>query len=223
MGKGSDGCKTPPRRRAKRPLPPDRKPLDEDLHELAEVLAEVQLDTNSRGWFLPVWRDGWNAVELAFEIWQEHYEATAFELERGISRYFKILKDRKQQDTPHYLQIVDDLTAISLHGETQGRKMIAASLRCYQVLVSNSSGGGTVYNDILESALSTAHLNDAIANSVMQWRCLDAIGTTITMRQDANDRLRRAFKTAWSRGLYLAAYALPRAVDFSKKPTLVIT
>jgi len=33
------------------------------------------------------------------------------------------------------------------------------------------------------------------------------------MANDLNDPLRAAFTTAWKRGLYQAAYALPRALD----------
>jgi hypothetical protein len=48
------------------------------------------------------------------------------------------------------------------------------------------------------------------SRAVMTWRCHDAIGVGPSLRGDALDELRRAFRTAWTRGLYKTAYALPR-------------
>jgi hypothetical protein len=50
-----------------------------------------------------------------------------------------------------------------------------------------------------------------VADDILEHRCRDSIGTTAVFQGDSNDRQRGAFRTAWSRGLYLAAYSLPAA------------
>jgi len=82
-----------------------------------------------------------------------------------------------------------------------------AALRCLQVTISNSSGGGEAYNVILMRALTELPVNLVEAH-VLEWRCYDAIGTTAFLQGDLYDRRRRAFKIAWERGLFLAAYAI---------------
>lgn len=220
-------CKTPGRRKPRRAAPRTSHHLDDDLVELASVIAEFQLDNNAHGWFRPAWRDGWNAVGLAFETWKElyadHHPHTT-EHERGIGRYLTILIDRRTRSAEAYHQASDDITALSLRGRRETQLLIAA-MRCYQVLVADSSGGGEVYNDVLKKAFEGLEDNpfpiESFVGVILEWRCRDAIGTTAQMQSDANDRLRRAFITAWQRGLYLAAYSLPPSVDYSLKPTIV--
>lgn len=215
-------CKTPGRKGPKRqPAARDRKPakLDDEMLELASVISEFQLDNNVFGWFRPPWRNGWCAVELAFEAWLLLFRATSTEVSQGVGRYFKVVVDRKLTSNESYMQASDDLTALSLHGG-DGAQMLMAAIRCYQVFLANSSGGGEVYNEILKRAFDSLD-PIGIEDLILDWRCLDAIGTTPSLRQDANDRLRRAFITAWRRGLYLAAYSLPPSVDYTSKPQLV--
>jgi hypothetical protein len=183
-------CKAP----RKGPRRPRSKTItdDNELAELAAVIAEHKLDNNSTGWFKPPWRDGWNAVELAARAGR--YDSWLFDV---------CLKRRTDQEI--YWAAQDRLsTTISPYALTR------AALRCLQVLIANSSGGGEIYNAILLEPFSTL-LPENVAHLVMEHRCRDSIGVSAQMEGDGNDRLRRAFTTAWSRGLYLAAYSLPPA------------
>jgi hypothetical protein len=77
-------------------------------------------------------------------------------------------------------------------------------------LNAKSDGGGEVYNAILIRPFSRL-LPELVEHLVLEHRCQDSIGVSAVLKGDTNDRLRRAFTTAWKRGLYQAAYALPQA------------
>jgi hypothetical protein len=102
--------------------------------------------------------------------------------------------------------IADELLSTELTPD----RMLRASLRCLQVLIANSDGGGMVYNSILLGPFSGL-TPSTVADTVLQYRCRDSIGVFPMLQGDGNDRLRRAFSIAWKRGLYMAAYSLPPA------------
>lgn len=192
---GKSRCRKPPKRPSPRP-----RPVDDELVELARVLDERRLDNTAEGWFEPPWRDGWNAVGLATTL------ATGGEVHKHLVEWCRA----RCTEPEAYWRASEFLESRQLL-ETE-----RAALRCFQVLASNSDGGGTVYNHILRLSfqrngheLSYETLLK-IEEIVAMWRCQDAIGTQLQLQGDAHDRVRRAFKIAWSRGLYRAAYALPR-------------
>ena len=184
--------KTPRRAPAKAPT------IDQELLDFAAVIAEHTLENNAHGWFHTPWRDGWNAVGLAYEL--------------AVPDTFRWLNDvllHKQAEPQLYWQAEDRL--IELAAQNQNTVMMErAALRCLQVLVANSSGGGHAYNAILISAFSLPAPAEVV-DDVLEYRCRDSIGTTAVLQGDSNDRLRGAFRTAWTRGLYVAAYSLPQA------------
>ena len=163
--------------------------------ELAEVIAEYTLDSNAMNWFRSPWRNGWNAVELAYRAVVDH-------------------------DDHNWLGEVCRLHAIGddVYWDAQDRlsstvtpsKMMRAALRCLQILIAKSDGGGEIYNAILLGPFSMVY-PESVAHLVLEYRCHDATGVWPALIGDDNDRLRRAFTTAWKRGLYLAAYSLPPA------------
>ena len=178
--------------------------------ELASVIAEYQLDNNAYGWFRPPWRDGRNAIDLARAA-----VALFTYLPPNLSEILAILDDAKHDASPSrvatyelagemYRQLVQPKI------DTHANRLLAAALRCAQIKLANSDGGGHVYNEILIPAFLSIE-PALVEDVVLEARCLDSIGTTHHLRGDRNDRQRSAFTTAWKRGLYLAAYAIPRA------------
>lgn len=190
-------CKSPSRKRPRRP-PPKEAPIDDELHELAAVIAEHQLDNNANGWFLIPWRSGWNAVELANR---------AACHDRGDCELLwldDVCRNRTTSEDTYWT--AQDLLATT----TTPNRTLRAALRCLQVMLAKSDGGGEVYNAILLgvfSAFDPVNVEDL----VLEYRCRDSIGVSSRLAGDANDRLRRAFSIAWKRGLYAAAYSLPQA------------
>jgi hypothetical protein len=185
-------CKAPrkgPRRRPAKPV------IDDEMTELAAMIAEHKLDANAENWLKLPWRDGWNAVEMAGR-------ATA---DFGDLWLSDVCRNRRI-GPEIYWEAQDRLSMTVTHNP-----MMRAALRCLQALLAKSDGGGEVYNGILLGPFSSV-LPETVADLVLEYRCHDAIGVWPTLIGDKNDRLRRAFATAWSRGLYLAAYSLPPAV-----------
>lgn len=191
-------CKTPrkgPRRRAAKPTQEDN-----ELSELTAVLAEYSLDNNAHGWFRMPWRDGWNAVMLAYNA-PSVAKPSAEIADFVVNAYLR-------RETSSWLYHEADTY---LHTSTEANRHQRAALRCLQVLIAKSDGGGHVYNDILIPAFLNCEPS-WVSEAILNWRCQDSIGVSPMMTGDSNDRLRRAFKIAWDRGLYAAAYSLPPAV-----------
>lgn len=189
---------------------------DDDLAELAAVISEHRLENNARGWFEMPWVSGWNAAELAYAGWSvetmrwDGVSRGTDDALRIATRTCELLVDqdpKSYSDADEVLDVASEL--IVLKGRDDVR-FLTAALRCMQVEISNSSGGGTVFNGILARVFERGD-PARFADAVMHARCVDAIGTRLEFQADGRDRLRRAFKTAWERGLYRAAYALPRA------------
>jgi hypothetical protein len=177
---------------------PPRPKADDELAHLASVIADYSLDNNAGGWFRPAWRDGWNAVELATKASTACSEVTWLDavctnraLTAGAEAYWR---------------------ASELLSNGRADAMCNAALRCLQVLISHSDGGGEVYNAILVRPFSERVFPEDVFDLVLEYRCRDSIGTTAVLQGDINDRQRRAFVIAWKRGLYLAAYSLPPAI-----------
>jgi hypothetical protein len=178
------------------------------MAELAAVIAEYSLDNNAGGWFRPAWRNGWNAIELA----------TAASNEKGGALGW--LNETCKTRVPELAMSMTYELAGQFMNDAQ-TPMLRAALRCLQILVANSHGGGEVYNSILVDPFAMA-LPEDVFDLVLEYRCRDSIGTTAQFQGDLNDRLRRAFTTAWKRGLYVASYALPPAIrDNSSKLTVI--
>jgi hypothetical protein len=184
-------CKTPrkgPRRR------PQKAAVDDELSELAAVIAEYTLDNNAENWFKLPWRNGWNAVELAARSAGDDEDP-----------WLLLVCAKRIADQGAYWNAQDQLSTT-----VTPSRMLRAALRCLQVLIANSSGGGAVYNAILRGPFE-AQDPERVSDLVLEYRCRDSIGTTAVMQGDTNDRLRKAFSIAWGRGLYMAAYSLPPA------------
>jgi hypothetical protein len=201
------GQKDPSRRSKRRAHKPT---LDDELMELASVLADYQLDNNAFGWFRPPWRNGLNAAGLcnlaAFTLWDHH------EPESALVHNARKLTDSIVQG--------HKIGAYAEAGELYNRlvfprggmtfRLLATGLRCAQLHLANSHGGGHVYNELLIPEF--LGVDPATVEAIiLEWRCRDAIGTTHHLQRDHNDRQRSAFTIAWRRGLYLAAYSLPPA------------
>lgn len=208
---GRDPKRKPPKR--------VRKPtLDGGLMQLASVIAEYQLDNNAYGWFRLPWRDGINAVGLCLttiDVVGDHYrddrasEAmdlldTAIKsptLTRELAPSISTMYERAGELAHHYM-------AGKINTNTA--KLLIAGLRCLQLKIANSHGGGAMYNEWLIPTflpIEAARVEDL----VLEWRCHDSIGTGHQLRGDRNDRQREAFTTAWRRGLYMAAYSIQPA------------
>ena len=190
--------KTPTRKPPKKQHP-KQKP-DRDLTELAQVLDEYRLDNNAAGWFTVPWRDGWNAVFLAHACWDSLIDEAEFH-EAFISSF---ITKREATAATYYLAN----ECLQTYKKEWHSIHLYAALRCLQVTIANSSGGGVVYNDILKAAFDKTEPAHLLEEIVLEHRCRDAIGTTSVLQSDKHDRQRRAFAIAWRRGLYLAAYSI---------------
>lgn len=160
------------------------------------MIAEHKLDSNAENWFKLPWRNGWNAIDLALHVAQNETE-----LEPWLST---VCRNRSTGQDVYWT--AQDLLSTTV----TPNRMMRAALRCLQILIANSDGGGEVYNAILLGPFSTI-LPERVNDLVMEYRCRDSIGVSAVLRGDGSDRLRRAFTIAWKRGLYHAAYSLPMA------------
>jgi len=199
-------------RKPKKRAPGRPKLLDDDLTLLASVIDEYRLDDTAYGWFRPPWRDGLNAMRLA----REAAESPGIALEA-----LGLPSEREAVDILYNHAPGDGSTIYERAGKaycalvqpkvnTNYARLLAAALRCLQIKLARSDGGGTVYNEILIPVFLPLEPS-SVEQLVMQHRCVDAIGTTPSLQGDHNDRQRQAFRIAWERGLYLAAYSLPPA------------
>jgi hypothetical protein len=189
--------------------PPKRKPakrIDHELIELASVLDEHQLDNNARGWFIVPWRDGWNAMQLGLACFNSLLDEYNSFRENEIHKYLERLqRDDIKNGATVYFETGLFLERIDTENVSS---FLYAALRCLQVLIANSSGGGVVYNEILRNAFSKTEPDHLFEELVLEHRCRDALGTTAVIQQDEYDPARRAFAIAWRRGLYHAAYSI---------------
>lgn len=197
--------KDPSRKSRKRTIKqPD---VDLDLAELARVLAEHSLEQNAAGWFELPWRSGWNVVRLLREL-----EGTPAALPVGWPKNNAVraavvflddcLAKGGERLNGAYWEVDDHKVATRGYSRT-----LSCALRCVQLIIAKSAGDGQLYNDLLLYACENKS-PDEIAPYVLDARCRDAIGVGVTLNNDKLDRQRRAFKIAWERGLYHAAYAI---------------
>lgn len=218
-------------RKPKRIAHPKQKApdVDDDLKELAKVLDERRLEHNREGWFSLPWNSGYYAGLcglLAFRVNHDDFES---QREEHIHDWLQGLYESSQptdfvtKGGVTYFEAGDLLQGIDMSGAASTESvspLLYAALRCIQVFTSHSSGGGEVYNILLKLAFERCQVPDHLFEEcVLEARCLDAIGTTSSLKGDAYDRSRRAFLIAWKRGLFHAAYSLPPVV----KTTIVTT
>ncbi len=179
---------------------------DPELIELAAVLADYQLDNNAYGWFRPAWRDGECAIGLAVSAAQH---ADVFDgLNLALERETVMLLDEAPRDAWTYEkagELYREFVQPKINTNTA--RLFAAALRCLQLKIANSHGGGAVYNEILIPAFLPIKPN-LVEGIVLDFRCLDALGVTRHLNNTGADRQRAAFTIAWRRGLYLAAYSI---------------
>jgi len=197
-----------PGRKGKRRQRSARFTVDNELAQLASVLDEMRLDNNAYGWFRPTWRDGENAVALAKNV---ALSSAIFDDADLPTIRIKAVLDLANRRPETYMLAGDlFLEIMGTPRKTNAARLLGAALRCLQLKIANSHGGGAVYNDVLIPAFLPID-PVLVEQYVMTHRCQDSIGTSITLRGDRNDRQRAAFRVAWQRGLYLAAYSLPPA------------
>lgn len=198
----------PSRKKAKRP-PPKPPKIDPDLAQLAQLLDEHRLETNAKGWFTLPWRDGENAVRLALDVYRAlmsqavdgppvalseivaDLQNTSFGMHHALS-YETLEEYRYLMPVSHFLSAP-----------------VRAAIRCRQLKMANSHGGGHVYNEVLMLSL----FDTVTEEQVIQWRAHDALLRYGDYVQDGFhsqqwQRAKKMFELAWKRGLYHAAYAI---------------
>jgi hypothetical protein len=204
--------------------PPKRKPgrpkIDDDLAMLVSVLDSSAKAPWTENLFSIPWRDGWNAATLALDCYQRvrEHASPAFGHTDEVERFIDILRRRDDsmlayetiEMDRHQLWRLALLCAIDM--DAKSLPFIIAGQRCIELKIANSHGGGTVYNDVwLRTFERLGETAERFQDDIRYARCVDVTGLEPTLRNDKNDRLRRAFTIAWDRGLYQMAYALPRA------------
>lgn len=212
-------------RRGEKRKPARPKVIDDDLAELASILDERRLENNAAGWFTLPWRNGWNAVSFGLEAWarppRDHYiPQLDQEIRTALADWIinQCVSPSIYQQADEYIALlIARLFANSRAFSDDNSHLLLGALRCTQILIANSSGGGMVYNDVLKRAIERSTIGtDLFEPDIIEARCMDAIGVGAQMARDHNDRLRRAFIIAWQRGLYLTAYALPQTTPGKK-------
>lgn len=199
-----------PSRKSKRKRPSTVE-IDEDLGELASVLDEHRRGSNIAGWLSIPWRSGWCAASLPLGLW---YRVPS-SLKRGeaIASLLRLAIAERKSVTETYNAADDFKTQAAetfVHGDNYS-PLLMATARCVQIEIANSSGGGIVYNDVLRIALEGLDRKELLVDleiCMLEARCRDAIGTTVSLLNDKYDRRRRAFAIAWNRGLFHAAYSI---------------
>lgn len=195
-------------RKTKRRPQRDEKPDDNELSLLASVLAEHTLDTNAQGWFVLPWRSGRNAIRLA-RMAATHQDVVDWTgLDHATSVKILSVIDIEPETIETYERAAILHNALTYPKiDTKTARLLAVALRSLMILIAKSDGGGPVYNELLAPIFYEIPSN-IVEDLVMGHRCLDAIGTTHTLRGDAFDKQRGAFRIAWRRGLYHAAYSI---------------
>ncbi len=220
MTRRKDPCRKAARRAAPKPV------LDDDLVELAVALAQYEIDEGCGGWLKMPWKDGWNAAQFALDLARDvasytdrpPLSAWLQEAINGFSPPRGVGNTARRQEAYWEIQAFLEVTS-------EDRPMFRAAMRCAQVMLTyNGAGDGTIFNAILSRPLTNLGWAPAIGGlgsteNLARWsgfmedaRCRDALSIEPSMQNDANDWLRRAFRIAWRRRLYVAAYALPPAV-----------
>lgn len=185
----------------------ERREVDDDLRELVEVLDEHRLDHNAMGWFTLPWRHGYNAASVAYACFTRNVDTYASKREKHIESFLHgVLATPTTATEVDYERAAMMLERVDTD---EVSSYLRASLRCLQIWLSNSSGGGHAYNSVLMVPVERSLIPiGLIEDVVLEWRCRDAIGTTAVMQSDRHDRARRAFTIAWKRGLFHAAYSI---------------
>lgn len=165
------------------------------MRELLAVLVESKADYNVAGWLSVPWRDGWNAARLALNITlgSSEYNRIA-----GMHNLVDLMWVEGTRSARAYAELEEMLHEIRWSAATPA---LRAAMRCMQVVIANSDGGGHVENAILEGVVFGEH-----EQLMLDARRIDAVGHDIS---PVGERRRQAFLTAWRKGLYRVAYAIP--------------
>lgn len=199
------------RRRARK-----ETPIDENLSILASVLAEYQLDNNAYGWFRPPWRNGQNAARLAMDaaaLVDKLSPANTvpwWSAEPYTNEVTDLIEEQPLGEQTYEKAGEIFKAILSSRTNTPAGLLLAAAMRCLQLRIARSDGGGAVYNELLIPVFLPIE-PARVEKLVLEHRCIDSIGVSRHLVGDRNDRQRSAFVIAWQRGLYLAAYSLPPA------------
>lgn len=187
-----------PKRNRKGPKRKPRAEVDSDIAQLLSVLEDELPTPTVAAWLSIPWRDGWNAAGLALDI-----AAETSEIGRVRDTYEKlVLLHRQNRRSSETYSILEGLLLTIRWSHATPALRVAA--RCMQVVIAKSDGGGQVENANLEQIVTT---DDALL--VRTYRMCDALGLVDTDQGHEVERRKSAFKTAWSRGLYRVAYAIP--------------
>lgn len=183
------------RSRKKPKRPPPKTPIDTDLAQIAQLLDEHRLETNAKGWFTMPWRNGRYAVGLALTVFgTERVRAVSIPDVLLLAWHNISSMSYEELDDLRYLMPIDHHLS----------RFIRGALRCQQLLLSKSDGGGMVYNDVLSVAIG-----DYVSEEQMiEWRARDALNVPVGQTTAAWEHARKTFGLAWKRGLYHAAYAI---------------
>lgn len=203
------------RRAPKRKAPAAK--VDDTFDESLALVASVMAEEKSHGWFSHPWRDIRNAVLLAYDA----AEGTALIEGRfadfcqdggppgafngAVCAAWRYLRAFVQETTAgSYIESGDHLAELLFDDDGVGR-LTCAALRCHQLWVTGADGA--VPNLVLDKVVYYRD-SPVIESIVREARALDAIGTSTTLRNDAGDRTRRAFRYFWDHGFHAAAYRL---------------
>lgn len=188
-----------PKRNRKGPRRKPRTEIDSDIAQLLSVLEDELPPPTVAAWLSIPWRDGWNAAALALHIARATPE---FDRVKDTWEKLELLHTQGRRTSETYNILDGILHTIRWSHATPALRVAA---RCMQIVIAKSDGGGQVENALLEQIVTDA--NELVVRIA---RMCDALGLRIDEPSNQEiERRKAAFKTAWSRGLYRVAYAIP--------------
>jgi hypothetical protein len=192
----------PRNRKGPKRVPAKAPKIDPELAQIAQLLDEHRLETNATGWFKLPWRNGYFATALALEVFDCAAERDAITIPSALSdarHHIQKMTYEELDDLRHGMPIYHFLS-----------RYIRGAIRCRQLLLSKSDGGGYGYNDVLRVAVGD-HVGE---EQMIEWRARDALNVLPADRStQAWESARKTFELAWKRGLYHAAYAIKPVGD----------
>lgn len=190
---------TPPKTPASIKKPAPKRPRTR-TEEVFAILGEEGAG-GPEGWFSVPWRNATCVVEMLVEIYQ-HKIGIKLDVTQEEIAALRILDTDWFDASAEYSACEETRAQLATCQAPQPRtELLATALRARQLAIAHSDGGGHAYNALLLNRWRLFDVDDAdVALIVRDARCEDAV--------PVDERRRRAFKEAWSAGLYQAAYAL---------------
>lgn len=195
-------------RKKKRKVAKNVKPFHarEEQDYISDFLWKLPGADAPHGWFESPWRDGRNAIGMVIDLVRaDAKQASSTEGQTVVNHAVEFLRtwETNPDRSEVYWKSSDLRDSVRTIAIRPIHQMLEAGLRCIELLVSNSHGNGSAYNNVLDVAMDRLYGAEGppigVTTAVVsKWRIRDAIGLDETRR--------RACEIAWKRGLFRLIY-----------------